>query len=109
MKEERRNSRTPDESMPYLQPKTELDAEETRKHELEANKDGKRNELEQGGRYEIEGGAEGKLELPSLMTGTHELGGEEHPRELDGREIILSSNHVCPRELSSNRDDLYQL
>ncbi len=86
-------TKTRDEAQPYLQLKVELEAEGTRKKELEANDRG--DVLGQGERYEIEGDG-GRTEmteinvesrvLPSLLE-RHELRGEEHVKELDGHEI----------------------
>ena len=91
VKEENHEKR--DEAKPYIQPKAELDAEESRRNEMEG-KDTE-YELEQGGRYEIDGdgnkaeitGLTRKSDmLPSLIE-SHELGGEEHSTELAGHEV----------------------
>lgn len=91
MKEKKHKNR--DEAKPYLQPKAELEAEETRRNELEGNSSN--HELEQGERYEIDGDAN-KAEmtglarengmLPSLME-RHELRGEEFSTELAGHDV----------------------
>ena len=82
----------PDEDKPYLQPKAELEAEESRRNELEG-KDTE-YELEQEERHEMygddnkaemTGSAREYAMLPSLM-GRHELKGEE-PTELAGNEV----------------------
>lgn len=91
MKEEKHKNR--DENTPYFQPKAELEAEESRRNELE----GKHTnyELEQEERHEIYGdGSTAEMTgspreyaiLHSLMR-RHELRGEEHSTELAGHEI----------------------
>ena len=78
---------------PFLQQKSELDAETKTENELEAQD--QNYELGSRERYEIEGD-EGRAEmmeantengpLPSLME-RHELRGEEHSKELEGHDI----------------------
>ena len=92
-KKSRRQSEHMHKPTPFLQPKAELDAEKTRGNELEAQD--LNYELGSRERYEIEGD-EGRAEmtganmengqLPSLME-RHELRGEEHSKELEGRDI----------------------
>lgn len=91
VKEEKHKNR--DEVKPYIQPKAELDAEESRRNEMEG-KDIE-YELEQGGRYEIDGDENNdEITGPSREIGTlpssmesHELRGEEHSTELAGHEV----------------------
>ena len=65
------------ESQPYLQQKAELEAEENRKHELEAEE--RKYEIgSDGNRYELSA-EEGQMESRRRQ----ELRGEEHSRELE--------------------------
>ena len=66
-----------EDSQPYLQRKAELEAEETRKHELEARQ--RRCEVgNEGERYEL------PVEERDLMVRSRqELRGEEHSKELE--------------------------
>lgn len=69
----------PEDSQPYLQQKAELEAEETRKHELEVGEI--RHELD--GKIRIqEISDESSHGLPSVYQ-RQELRGEEHSRELE--------------------------
>ena len=81
---------TPHDSRIDLQPTAELDAEETRKSDMEGRD--RRYELEHEDQYEIEGNY-GRAELTGLNGGgailpssseAHELRSEEHAQELHG-------------------------
>ena len=64
-------------TQPYLQQKAELEAEENRKHELEARE--RRYEMgSEGERYELPAG-----ERDAMRRTRQELRGEEHSTELD--------------------------
>ena len=91
MKERRDTTRC--DARIYLQPKAELDTEETRKRELEARD--RRYELASGAVYEIQGNC-GRAEMtgldgvdsiwPSLLE-RHEMKSDEHAQELHGSGI----------------------
>jgi len=83
-----------DSVQPYLQQKAELDSEERRRIELDPQE--LRYELDAANeRYEI-GGSDGSHELPTgsrrqgllSLEQTRESRGEEHPKKLDGQEVI---------------------
>ncbi|MCJ1456375.1 hypothetical protein MMC28_006736 [Mycoblastus sanguinarius] len=95
---EKTSTDSPKESQPYLQQKPELDAEEVRKHELEARE--RRYELDgPDGRHEVSGAdkchktwaEDTRRELLSLQF-MHELRGEEHSKELEGAETLSPRN-----------------
>ena len=66
-----------EETQPYLQQKAELEAEENRKHRLEARE--RRYEMgSEGERYELPAGGR-----DSMRRTRQELRGEEHSKELD--------------------------
>ena len=76
-------------TQPYLQQKSELDAEEARKHELHAEE--QRYESAGSTIHEMQDGdqdheiiAEARIAMASLRA-THELKGEEHSKELEAR------------------------
>ncbi|KAM0799753.1 hypothetical protein BDR22DRAFT_854063 [Usnea florida] len=70
-----------EDTEPYLQQKAELEAEETRKHELEARE--RRFEMgSDGERYELPAG-----ERDSMKRTMQELRGEEHSTELEASHI----------------------
>ena len=75
----REKQMVPEDSQPYLQQKAELEAEEKRKHELEAEE--RRYELD-GERMIHEMSDESSHGLPSSYL-RQELRGEEHSRELE--------------------------
>lgn len=73
-----------EETQPYLQKKSELEAEEARKYELHAEQ--LRYELGDNTIHEMQSGdqtfTESRLAMPSLRA-THELRAEEHSKELE--------------------------
>ena len=82
-------SSSSEDTQPYLQQKSELDAEEARKHELHAEE--QRNELAGIAIHEMQEGnqsheilTEARITMASLRA-THELKGEEHSKELEAR------------------------
>ena len=84
-----------DEPRPYLQAKTELDAEEEGKHELEAKnteyelRSEERHEIEgDGGRAEMAESDREDRSLPARLE-RHELRGEEFVEEPDGRRVEI--------------------
>ncbi len=69
---------SPEDLQPYLQQKAELEAEEKRKHELEARE--RRYEIgNEGERYELP-----VEEVGLMISSRQELRGEEHSKELEG-------------------------
>lgn len=82
-------SSSSEDTQPYLQQKSELDAEEARKHELHAEE--QRHELAGSTIFEMQDGdqsheilTQDRIATASLRA-THELRGEEHSKELEAR------------------------